>query len=160
MPTFILLPILSTLLLIFWCFQFLRLMKMQPDEFTSENDKFIWAAALIFLSALGALLFWIHFRPKPIDIPQLSSDIYDMAKQKFPQYTREIGLALEMTDYSRYDLEKWYTRKTPQTLQSHYKQGPTDVDPGCFGVLLAVLTAHPVNIEVACPNGIPPSENS
>ena len=142
----ILIPIIFILVLLFWCTQFLKLMRMKSDDFPSKEDKTIWAIAIIFLNALGALLFWIHFKPKYEEIPQLDVNLYKQIKETFPDHLKELDSALQMQSYRRHDLEKWYGRKSSSTLISEFKRGPDDIEPGCFGILLAVLTSK--NIEI------------
>ena len=50
---------LGIFLLIFWVVEFLSLMG-QPDEaFPGRYDKAIWAAVLLTLNVVGALLYWM-----------------------------------------------------------------------------------------------------
>jgi hypothetical protein len=149
MITFILI-IIALMLLVFWCTQFLDLMRMKAEDFSSREDKVIWAACMLLLGALGAFLFWIHFKPEPEKIPQpsqLDLSVYEELKWIFTDHQREIELALQMSPRYRYDLEKWYGGKSDSSLINHYRNGPTaDIEPGCFGVLLAVITARKIEL--------------
>ena len=140
------LTIISILLLVFWCVQFLKLMRMQTEDFSSREDKAIWAVVMIFLNVFGSLLFWIHFQSKHEVIPQLGTDLYEKIKDSFPDHQVEIDLALKMSPYKRYDLEKYYSKKSPSALVSQFKNGSKDIDPCCYGVLLAVLTSKSIEI--------------
>ncbi|MGB0767597.1 MAG: hypothetical protein ACPGYV_07780 [Phycisphaeraceae bacterium] len=46
-------------LFVFWIVELLSLMSMSDDAFPGRYDKAIWAAILIVLVFLGALLFWM-----------------------------------------------------------------------------------------------------
>jgi hypothetical protein len=142
----ILIPFLI-ILLAFWCSQFLRLMRMNTEDFQSKEDKAIWAVSMIFLNVLGAVLFWISLKPKRVELLQLNEDIYENAKQKFPDNVREIDLALKLPSDRRHDFERWCGKKSESVLLGYYKQSPADVDPSWFGVLLAVLTAKQLETE-------------
>jgi hypothetical protein len=134
--------IITILLFIFWCTQFLRLMSMKSEDFLSREDKSIWAATVVLLNIFGAFLFWIHFRPKHEILPQLDTDLYEEAKRRFSEHQKEIDLALKMPSYKRYDLEKWYRKKNTPDLIIQYRKGPSDTEPACFGILLAILTSR------------------
>lgn len=45
-----------------WVAQFLSLLEMPRSRFMHEENKLIWAIALIVLGIFGAILFWI-FKP-------------------------------------------------------------------------------------------------
>ena len=119
---------------------------MQMEDFSSREDKAIWAAGMIFLSILGAVVFWIQFRPERGELLHLDNDIYEEIKNKFPNHLTEIDSALEMSSYKRFNLEQWYGKKSPSELITSYKRGSKDIGPGCFGVLLAVLTSRQIEI--------------
>ena len=138
--------IITILLFIFWCTQFLRLMSMKSEDFLSREDKSIWAATIVLLNIFGAFLFWIHFRPKHEILPQLDTDLYEKIRGTFPAYQDEIDLALKLPSYKRRDLEMWYCKKSAPDLIIQYRKGSSDIDPACFGILLAILTSR--NIEI------------
>ena len=151
----------SILLLVFWCTQFLKLMRMKPEDFPSTADKTIWAAALIILTILGAFVFWLEFRPKSEEctlvddgkyreIRDIDHEVYEEAKSKFPDHIEEIDLALNLSLHERISLENHYRKKTPSVLLMNYAEGAKDIKKGCFGIQLAVLTAR--NMESIIPN--------
>lgn len=137
-------------MLIFWGSQFLELMKMKNGDFSSREDKVIWVVVMIFLNAFGALLFCIQFRPEnervKVQVDQLAIELYEKIKSKFPDYQREIDLAIKMKPYERYGVEKWYRKKANVALKKQYQQGADKINPACFGILLAILETE--NIEI------------
>jgi hypothetical protein len=50
----------------FWISQFMDLMSRPDDDFPGKYDKPIWAAAMIFGSVLGALVYWLVPQPPPL----------------------------------------------------------------------------------------------
>ena len=144
-----LIPIMaSILLLMFWCVQFFKLMRMKSEDFPSREDKSIWAISMIFLSVFGALLFWVYFKPKyeVAPIPPADINLYEETKTRFPSYQSEIDLALKLPSYERRDLEQLYNKKNLSVLISKFESGPENIAPGCFGVLLTVLTLKSIKI--------------
>jgi hypothetical protein len=147
--------IISILLLWFWCIQFLRLMQMKSEDFASREDKTIWAVALFVLNALGAFLFWIKFRPEPDEfssalseeLKRIDDNTYEEAKTKFPNHKEEVDEALQLPSYERTSLEQYFGKKSPSVLLKKYRKGPSDMRPGCYGILLVILTAQQVEIE-------------
>jgi hypothetical protein len=149
--------IISGLILIFWCIQFLKLMRMKTEDFPSKEDKAIWAVVMILLNFLGAFLFWIEFKPEIEAYPQLDTDqykdirdiddeLYEEAKSKFPDHLEEFDLTLKILPYDKLSLEKYYSKKSPQDLVACYRKGSKVMRPGCFGILLTVITAR--NLEI------------
>ena len=148
----LILTIISILMLLFWCNQFLKLMRMEADDFPSKEDKSIWAATLIFLNVLGAFIFWINFRPKEDMIPnsfvgedqfvsedQYDDHLYEELKTKFPAYTEEIEKSLQLSSREKSSLERYYSSRIPSALLRQYRKDPSDIGPGCYGILLATL---------------------
>ena len=153
MKPLILLSIISfVLLLVFWCIQFLKLMQMKSDDFSSREDKIIWAVAFFLTGALGAFLFWIYFKPTP-DMPPppeiilLDDAIYSDVKRRFPEQWDEVDKTLQLPSYERSSMENYFSRKKTSALLADYQKGPSKMRTGCYGILLAVLTARKINIE-------------
>jgi hypothetical protein len=138
--------LLFVLLLVFWCKQFFKLMRMGPEDFRSREDKVIWAAVLLLLNVFGAFLFWIHFGGVTHEAATLGLGIYKKLKTEFEDYAEEIDLAMQMDNAERYELEKWYYRMSIPALKGRYVGGTDKIDAKAFGVLLAVMYVR--NIEV------------
>ena len=122
---------------------------MKAEDFPSNEDKLIWAVAMIFLNILGAVLFSISIQPEKAELIELDADSYENAKQKFPDHEREISLALQLQSYKRHELERWCGKKSESGLLAYYKKGSANVDPSWFGVLLAVLTSKQQETEIS-----------
>lgn len=149
MEVIIPLLIVSLLLLIFWVSQFFTLMRMKSEDFESREDKAIWAAVLILLNVFGAFLFLIYFREQKEALPQMDAELYESLKERFPDSRKEIDLALSLPSFRRADLEGWYYNMSEPKLIRHYNNGSADIDPACFGVLLAILVFKNIDLEAA-----------
>jgi hypothetical protein len=54
--------VISVVLGIFWCYQFIKLMLLTDADFPSKHDKILWAVGFFVLPPLApfAFLFWMR----------------------------------------------------------------------------------------------------
>jgi hypothetical protein len=162
MLAIIVVVLISIVLFIFWCVQFVSLMEMSDDEFSGKNDKLIWALAMLLTSFVGAFLFWLNKTPyhddpssenhgltkDEIEMLRDSAERYKTLSEQFPLYKEYFMLAAAMIPTSdRKAIVRKYFRCTTEKLKRKFHNGPNSLAEGAYGILIAELIRREIDIK-------------
>ena len=62
--------------------------------------------------------------------------VYEVLKNSFPQYAKQIDQSLALDEFARYKLEKSYSEQELSVLQQKLTAGPEGIKKGAYGVLV------------------------
>jgi hypothetical protein len=158
----IIIVLISIVLFIFWCVQFVSLMEISDDKFSGKNDKLIWALAMLLTGVVGAFLFWLNndsyyddpssenhgLTKDEIEMLRDSAERYKTLSEQFPLYKEYFMLAVAMTPTSnRETIERKYFRCTTEKLIRKFHKGPNSIAKGAYGILIAELIRREIDIK-------------
>ena len=119
LATTIIVVLISIVLFIFWCVQFVSLMKISDDKFPGKNDKPIWALAMLLMGFVGAFLFWLS-KSSYYDDP--SSENHGLTKDEIEMLpsSENHGLTKDEIEMLRDSAERYKTLSEQFPLYKEY----------------------------------------